>query len=71
MIDVEVIRENVSSQARQKLVRIGRGFIGCTREERHEFVRRFLGANGTIPHFGKMLHEQIDDAISKPLHFGG
>ena len=68
MIDVEGVWENIFFQPRQQRMRIGRHFRWKPGQACHQFVGLTLRADGPVSHGRKMLNEQIDDAITEPLH---
>ena len=68
VIDVEVVWKNFFFQVSQKPMRIGWCFGWRSGQTRHQFVGRALRADGPIAHPGEMLDQDIDNAISEPLH---
>jgi tetrahydromethanopterin S-methyltransferase subunit G len=71
MVDVEIIREHLSAQAGDELMRIGRKFGRSTGEERQHFSRFPFRADRAVAQPGEVLDQRVDNAIPELLHLLG
>ena len=71
MIDVEIIWKHLLLEAREEILRIGRGLGWSTGEAGQHFIRSSFRADGTVAHSGEVLDEEIDYAIAELLHLLG
>ena len=68
MIDVQIIRQNILLELREKFVRIASSLRRLFVEERNHFCRIGLRANALVAKVLEMLDQKIDNAITKLAH---
>src|SRR5205807_6550811 len=68
MIDMQIVRKNVALELGEKIVRIAPRFRRILIEQRHHSRRIGFCADRSISHVRKMLHQKIDNLVTKLAH---
>src|SRR5438477_1887955 len=68
MIDMQIVRKNVALELGEKIVRIAPRLRRILIEQRHHSRRIGFCADRSISHVRKMLHQKIDNLITKLAH---